>query len=64
MKKLTQVSAAVAAFGAAAAAHAEVPSAVTTAMTSMGTDAIAVATAFLVAIIGVAAFKMMKKGAS
>lgn len=44
-------------------AFAEVPAAVTTAMTAMQTDALTVATAFLVATIAVIAFVFMRKGA-
>ena len=44
-------------------AFAEVPVAVTTAMTAMQTDALTVATAFLVATIAVIAFVFMRKGA-
>jgi hypothetical protein len=42
---------------------AAVPADVTTAMTDMKADAIVVATAFLVAIIAVKAFKLMRRGA-
>ena len=44
-------------------ALAAVPAAVTTAMTDMQTDSVAVATGFLVCTIAVAAFLMMKRGA-
>lgn len=47
---------------AAGSALAAVPTDVTTAMGDMKTDGIAVATAFLVAIIAIAAFKLMKRG--
>lgn len=43
-------------------ALAAVPEGVTTAMTDMKADAIVVATAFLVAVIGIAAFKLMRSG--
>lgn len=43
-------------------ANAAVDPAVTGAITSMGTDAIAVASAVLVAIIGVVAIKFIRKG--
>jgi hypothetical protein len=44
-------------------AYAAVPAGVTTAMEDMQEDAITVATAFLIAVIALAAFKMMRKGA-
>lgn len=44
-------------------AMAAVPEAVTTAMADMKADAIVVASAFLVAIIAIAAFKLMRRGA-
>jgi polyferredoxin len=44
-------------------AFAALPTEVTTAMTDMKTDGIAVATAFLVATIAVVAFLFMRKGA-
>ena len=43
-------------------AHAEVPAAVTTALSGMQADALAVAGLVLVALIAVAAFKFMRKG--
>lgn len=46
----------------AGSAMAAVPEGVTTAMTDMKADAILVATGFLVAIIGLAAFKLMRRG--
>ncbi len=46
----------------AGTAMAAVPEGVTTAMADLKTDAIVVATAFLVAIIAIAAFKMMRRG--
>ncbi len=45
------------------AAQAAVPAAVTTALGDMSTDAIAVATLFLVATIALAAFLFMRRGA-
>jgi hypothetical protein len=45
------------------AVHAAVPAAVTTAISDMEDDALAVATAFLVATIVVIAFLFMRKGA-
>jgi hypothetical protein len=45
------------------AAHAAVPAAVTTAISDMSTDALVVATAFLVASIALIAFLFMRKGA-
>lgn len=42
---------------------AAVPTEITTAMSTMSADAIAVATAFLVATIGLTAFMFMRKGA-
>lgn len=47
----------------ATAAHAAVPLTVTTAMDDMKTDALAVATAFLIAAIAVIAFLYMRRGA-
>lgn len=47
---------------AAGAAHAEVPTDVTTALATMKDDALVVAGLVLVAIIAVAAFKFMRKG--
>lgn len=44
------------------AAHAAVPVAVDTAITTMAADAVTVATAVLVAIIGVVAIKFIRKG--
>lgn len=46
----------------AGAAHAAVPDEVTTALTDMKADAVAVAGLVLVAIIAVAAFKFMRRG--
>jgi len=43
-------------------AQAAVPAAVTTALDDMGADGISVATVVLVAIVGVFAFKFMRKG--
>lgn len=67
-KKLAQSSGAkVSAVGTgltllAGRAAAAVPAEVTTAMGEMKDDGIAVATGFLVAIIAIAAFKLMRKG--
>lgn len=44
-------------------AYAAVPTEVTTAMTDMKSDGVAVATAFLVAAIVIAAFMFMRRGA-
>lgn len=44
-------------------AHAAVPADVTTAMGDMKTDALAIATAFLVATIALTAFVFMRRGA-
>lgn len=49
---------------AAGSALAAVPEAVTTAISGMQADAIAVATVFLVATIALTAFKFMKRGAN
>lgn len=46
----------------AAQAQAAVDAAVTTAITTMGSDAVVVASAVLVAIIGVVAIKFIRKG--
>jgi hypothetical protein len=53
-------------FGAAGAAlanaaHADVPAAVTTAITTSGTDAGTIGAAVLVVLIGIAAFKFMRR---
>ena len=45
---------------AAGAAHAAVPEAITTAIASMQTDGVTVATAFVVASIAVAAIKFLR----
>ena len=47
---------------AAGAAHAEVPTEVTSALGAMKADALVVAGLVLVALIAVAAFKFMRKG--
>jgi hypothetical protein len=60
-KKIALSSALVA--GSIGSAFAAVPADVTTALGEMKTDALVVAAAFLVAIIAVAAFKLMRKGA-
>lgn len=44
-------------------AHAEVPTAVTTAITGAGADMVTVAAAVLVAIIGLLGFKLMRRAA-
>jgi hypothetical protein len=46
----------------ASASMAEVPAAVTAALASIGADAITVATVVLVAIVGIYAFKFLRKG--
>lgn len=43
-------------------AMAAVPAEVTTALASIGTDALAVATVVLLAIVGIYAFKFLRKG--
>lgn len=43
-------------------AFAAVPAEVTTALASIGTDALAVATVVLLAIVGIYAFKFLRKG--
>lgn len=48
---------------AAGSAFADVPTDVTDALSSMKSDALVVATAFIVAVIAVSAFLMMRKGA-
>lgn len=45
---------------AAGAAHAEVPAAITTAISTMQADGVTVATAFVVASIAVAAIKFLR----
>lgn len=60
MKKIAGVAVSVLPLSALAA----VPAEVTTAITDMKTDALAVAAAFLVAVIAVVAFKFMRKGAN
>jgi len=47
----------------AGSSFAAVPEAVTTALTDMKTDGLVVATGFLVAVIAIAAFKLLRKGA-
>lgn len=59
MKKL---AAYVAPFALVGAAHAAVPEAVTTAISTGGVDAGTVAAAVLVAIIGIFAIKLMRRG--
>ena len=49
--------------GVSGLASAAVPAEVTTAMASMSADSIAIATAFLVAAIALAAFVFMRRGA-
>ncbi len=64
MNKIQTRLAAVPAFvlATAGAAHAAVPDEVTTALTDMKADGVAVAGLVLVAIIAVFAFKFMRKG--
>lgn len=57
MKKLLVVPFLIAPF----AAFAAVPADVTTALTAAGTDGIAVASAVLIVIVGIAAFKYMRR---
>lgn len=59
-KKLAVATAATLAF--VEAANAAVPAEVTTAMADMNTDALKIAAVVLVAVIGVFAFKFMRKG--
>lgn len=56
-----KVSAATAAFGLMASAHAAVPAAVNTAITDAGTDASTIGGAVLVVIVGIFAFKWLRK---
>lgn len=49
-------------YAAALPVFAAVPAEVTTSMTDMKADAITVATGFLVAVIAIAAFKLMRSG--
>lgn len=49
--------------GSVTSAMAAVPAEVTTALTDAKTDAVVVAGLFLVAIIAIAAFKLMQRGA-
>jgi hypothetical protein len=60
-KKALKYCSAFLAFGAGSA-QAAVDPAVTSAITAMGTDAVTVASAVLVAIIGVVAIKFIRKG--
>lgn len=46
---------------AVGAAHAEVPAAVTTAITGAGTDAAVIGAAVLVVLVGIKAFKYMRR---
>ena len=62
LKRISGVVAVVLPGAVALPAHAEVPAAVTTALSGMQADALAVAGLVLVAIIAVAAFKFMRKG--
>jgi len=48
--------------GSIASAFAAVPTEVTSAMSDMKTDGLAVASAFLVAFIAISAFAMMRRG--
>ena len=45
-------------------ANAAIPTEVTTALTDAATDSAGVASLFLIAIIGIAAYKLMQRGAS
>jgi hypothetical protein len=63
LKKISGALVAVAPAVFPLASQAAVPEAVTTAMTAMQTDGIAVATAFLVASIAITAFLFMRRGA-
>lgn len=47
----------------AGVAHAEVPAAVTTAITGAGADMVTVATAVFVAVIGLLGFRLMRRAA-
>ncbi|KAF1043559.1 major capsid protein [Xylophilus sp.] len=63
MKKFKQAlkfGAGAALVAAGAAAHAEVPAAITTAISSMQADGVTVATSFVVASIAVAAIKFLR----
>lgn len=61
-KKIALRLAAIPAFAVATAgaAHAEVPAAITAAISTMQTDGVTVATAFVVAAIAVAAIKFLR----
>lgn len=61
MKKLQLLAAAVSTFGLSMAAHADVPAGVTTAITAAGADATTIGGAVLVVLIGIAAFKYMRR---
>lgn len=50
------------ALGFVASAHAAVPEAVTSALTAAQADGVTIATAVLVAIVALYAFKLMRKG--
>jgi predicted transcriptional regulator len=58
---LKKIAFGVASIGAAAAANAAVDPSVTTALTGAGTDAATVGAAVLVVIVGIFAFKMLRK---
>ena len=60
--KVLPVTAGAGALALAGSAHAAVPEAVTTAIEAAGADGITVATAVLVAIVGIWAFKLIRRG--
>lgn len=59
MKKITLAS--LIALGTSSAAMADVPASVTTALTGAGTDAATVGAAVLVVLVGIYAFKLLRK---
>lgn len=61
MKRFNQLGAVALLSTLAAAAHAEVPAGVLTAVTTAGTDAASVATAVFVVLVGIFAVKLMRR---
>lgn len=62
MKKIRNWGAATLAVVAGSSAFAAVPAEVTTALSTIGADALTVATVVMVAIVGIYAFKFLRKG--
>lgn len=62
MNKFARFAAPVSLLALGSAAHAAVPAAVTTAIADIQTDAMAVATTVLIAVVAVYAIKFIRKG--